>query len=116
MTDPRTLPFEQPVAELEAQIASLESRSDAASYEQELAQLRASRDSMLARHYGELDAWNTVRVARHPDRPQTADYISLMCRDFRELHGDRHFGDDPAIITGFGPNKRTCPECHVGKL
>jgi acetyl-CoA carboxylase carboxyl transferase subunit alpha len=43
-----------------------------------------------------------VRVARHPGRPQTSDYIQMMCRDFRELHGDRHFGDDPAIITGLG--------------
>jgi acetyl-CoA carboxylase carboxyl transferase subunit alpha len=48
-----------------------------------------------------LSAWDTVRVARHPNRPQTRDYIALMCRDFCELHGDRRFGDDPAIVTGF---------------
>jgi acetyl-CoA carboxylase carboxyl transferase subunit alpha len=57
---------------------------------------------MIEDLYRDLDAWNTVLVARHPQRPQTSDYIKLMCRDFRELHGDRHFGDDPAIITGFG--------------
>ena len=44
---------------------------------------------------------DTVKVARHPERPQTSDYIQMMCRDFRELHGDRTFGDDPAIIAGF---------------
>jgi len=65
------------------------------------AALRAERDRELKRVYGNLTSWDTVRVARHPDRPQTRDYIALMCRDFVELHGDRRFGDDPAIVTGF---------------
>ncbi len=97
-----TLPFEQPVTELEKQIAALEAREDAAAYAEELASLKSNRDSLLAKLYRDLDPWDAVRVARHPGRPQTSDYIQLMCRDFRELHGDRHFGDDPAIITGFG--------------
>lgn len=63
--------------------------------------LREQRDRRLAELYEELDSWDTVRVARHPDRPQTRDYVRLMCRDFAELHGDRRFGDDPAIVTGF---------------
>lgn len=96
------LPFEQPVIDLEKQIAALQAREDAAAYADELASLQANRDSLLAKLYRDLDPWNTVKVARHPDRPQTWDYINLMCRDFRELHGDRHFGDDPAIVTGFG--------------
>ncbi len=102
MANRNTLPFEQPVVELETQIASLESHDDASAYEVELKQLRESRDSMLTKLYADLGPWDTVRVARHPDRPQTSDYIKMMCRDFRELHGDRHYGNDPAIITGFG--------------
>lgn len=97
-----TLPFEQPAIELEKQIASIETREDAADYADELAGLRESRDGLLAKLYRDLSPWDTVRVARHPARPQTSDYISMMCRDFRELHGDRRFGDDPAIITGLG--------------
>ena len=103
-----TLPFEQPVIELEKQIAVLEQRDDAESFAEELANLRASRSSLLGKLYRDLSAWDTVRVARHPGRPQTSDYIEMMCRDFCELHGDRRFGDDPAIITGFariGPYK-----------
>ncbi len=97
-----SLPFEQPALDLEQQIASLEKRQDAETLAEELDALRASRDSLLAKLYANLSPWQTVKVARHPDRPQTSDYIKMMCRDFRELHGDRHFGDDPAIITGFG--------------
>lgn len=94
------LPFEQPVVDLEKQIVAMETRGDAGAYAEELDQLRESRDSMLTKIYGDLSPWDTVRVARHPDRPQSGDYVQLICRDFRELHGDRHFGDDPAIITG----------------
>ncbi len=96
-----SLPFEQPVIELEKQIAVLE-RTNADGYADELANLRASRDSLLAKIYANLSAWDVVRVARHAHRPQASDYIEMMCRDFCELHGDRHFGDDPAMITGLG--------------
>jgi acetyl-CoA carboxylase carboxyl transferase subunit alpha len=96
------LPFEQPAVDLERQIENLQSRPDANAYADELASLRSNLDSLLVKLYRDLSPWDTVRVARHPDRPQTSDYIQMMCRDFRELHGDRHFGDDPAIITGFG--------------
>ena len=97
-----TLPFEQPAVDLEKQIAALQARDDADKYAEELSSLRRNRDSLLAKIYSSLSAWDTVRVARHPARPQSSDYIELICRDFRELHGDRRFGDDPAIITGFG--------------
>lgn len=124
-----TLAFEQAAVDLEKQILSLEGRDDAVQYADEVASLRRNRDSLLAKLYKQLSPWDTVRVARHPARPQTADYIQMMCRDFRELHGDRHFGDDPAIITGLGrigPHKvlvvghqkgRTTQEriaCHFG--
>jgi acetyl-CoA carboxylase carboxyl transferase subunit alpha len=97
-----TLPFEQPVVELEKQIALIGDRPDASAFADELEKLRETRDGLLRRLYDNLDAWDTVRVARHPQRPQSSDYIQLMCRDFCELHGDRHFGDDPTMITGFG--------------
>ncbi|MHC4450997.1 MAG: acetyl-CoA carboxylase carboxyltransferase subunit alpha [Planctomycetota bacterium] len=96
------LPFAQPVLELERQIEALEGRENAEAFADELAAMRSSRDGLLRKLYQNLSPWDTVRVARHQDRPQTADYIRRICRDFRELHGDRHFGDDPAIITGFG--------------
>ncbi len=64
--------------------------------------LRESHTRMLAKIYDKLSPWNTVRVARHPNRPQTVDYLAAFVKDFCELHGDRHFGDDPAVISGFG--------------
>ena len=103
-----TLPFEEPVAEIDRQIRSLKEREDAQNYENELSELCKTRDNLLKKLYENITPWQTVKVARHPDRPQTTDYIRMICRDFRELHGDRRFGDDPAIRTGFariGPHK-----------
>ena len=68
----------------------------------EVRDLRESHTRMLRKIYDKLSPWNTVRVARHPNRPQTTDYLAAFVKDFCQLHGDRHFGDDPAIITGFG--------------
>lgn len=68
----------------------------------DVSKLIKERDRALKRVYKKLSPWNTVRVARHPNRPQTRDYIKHMCRDFCELAGDRRFGDDPAMVTGFG--------------
>ena len=96
------LPFEEPVAELDRQIETLAARADSDKYADDIETLRASRNSMLKKAYSNLSAWDTVRVARHPNRPHSTDYIDLIVRDFRELHGDRHFGDDPAIVCGFG--------------
>ncbi len=96
-----TLDFEEPVLEIEKQIESLGSSEDSDRYADEITQLRQTRDRLLAKTYASLTPWQTVRVARHPNRPQSSDYIRMICRDFCELHGDRHFGDDPAIVTGF---------------
>lgn len=93
------LPFEQPVVELEKQIDLLAAKG-ADTPAEKLDALRADRERLLANLYRDLSAWDTVLVARHPNRPQTSDYIERLCRDFAELHGDRRFGDDPAIITG----------------
>lgn len=98
---PHSLPFESPVAEIDQQILVIKEREDSVNYEDELNDLQRTRDSLLSKLYENLTPWQTVQVSRHKDRPQTPDYIQLICRDFRELHGDRHFGNDPAIITGF---------------
>jgi acetyl-CoA carboxylase carboxyl transferase subunit alpha len=66
-----------------------------------LADLRGQYQARLAEIYANLSPMNTVRVARHPLRPQTRDYIDRICKDFAELHGDRRFGDDPAMVCGF---------------
>src|ERR1041385_5753632 len=63
-------------------------------------QIRNNYTSLLRKTYDHLSAWETVQVARHPQRPLFKDYVDLACREFRELHGDRHFGDDPAIKCG----------------
>jgi acetyl-CoA carboxylase carboxyl transferase subunit alpha len=120
------LDFEKPVVELEQQIETLEGRlkqapaseisaegtpipgSPTATLANDLAAIRAKHQQMLQDVYRKLTPWQTVRVARHPLRPQTREYISMICRDFQELHGDRRYGDDPALVTGFtriGPHK-----------
>ncbi|MEE2819075.1 MAG: acetyl-CoA carboxylase carboxyltransferase subunit alpha [Planctomycetota bacterium] len=95
------LPFETPIADIEKQIVALKEREDRETYESELQELEQTRHNLLEKLYDNLSPWQTVQTARHPSRPQTSDYIKMICRDFRELHGDRHFGDDPAITTGF---------------
>ncbi|MBL9141459.1 MAG: acetyl-CoA carboxylase carboxyl transferase subunit alpha, partial [Phycisphaerae bacterium] len=96
------LDFEQPVVEIERQLDALEARPDAALLREEIVTLYQTRDSLLAKAYQNLTPWQTVRVARHPARPQTLDYVDMICRDWCQLHGDRRYGDDPAIVTGFG--------------
>ncbi len=98
------LEFERPLIQLERQIAELESHHDEAGVDigTEVRRLRQNHAAMLKKIYAKLGAWNTVKVARHPGRPQSVDYIHTIVKDFCQLHGDRHYGDDPAIITGFG--------------
>ncbi len=103
-----TLDFEQPIVEIQKQIDALEGSPSGVQFGEELATLRSTRDTLLNKTYRGLTAWQTVRVARHPARPQSLDYIDLMCRDFVQLHGDRQCGDDAAIVTGMariGPFK-----------
>ncbi|MBN1845306.1 MAG: acetyl-CoA carboxylase carboxyltransferase subunit alpha, partial [Sedimentisphaerales bacterium] len=96
--------FEKPLAELEAQIQELQNLQNAKGidYSPEIRQLRQNLNQLTAKIYGHLSAWETVQVARHPRRPLLRDYLDLMVKDFRELHGDRCFGDDRAMVTGFG--------------
>ncbi len=97
------LEFERPLLQLERQIAELESHSRDSEVDitADVRKLKQSHTAMLKKIYAKLGAWNTVKVARHPGRPQAIDHIRVMAKDFCELHGDRHYGDDPAMITGF---------------
>ncbi len=96
------LEFEKPLAQLEQQIFELEAlqTSKQTDYSRELRQLRTNYTSLLRKTYDALSPWETVQVARHPQRPLFLDYVQMTCREFRELHGDRQFGDDPAIKCG----------------
>lgn len=104
------LDFERPLIHLERQLSELENHAQdtGVNINAELRKLRKNHTAMLKKIYGKLSAWNTVKVARHPDRPQSSDYIRMCFKDFCELHGDRRFADDHAIVTGFarvGPYK-----------
>lgn len=98
------LDFERPLARLEKQLEELEAtqavsgRDHSATIKTVRAELARERKQL----YSSLDAWETVQMARHPKRPLVPDYLRLMVRDFCELHGDRNYRDDRAIITGLG--------------
>jgi len=95
------LPLEKPIYELEDRIVALESAPLGAQQQEELRRLRREVVELQKQIFGSLDPWQTVEVARHPDRPKTSDYLGLVFDEFVELHGDKCFGDDPAILTGF---------------
>jgi acetyl-CoA carboxylase carboxyl transferase subunit alpha len=98
------LDFEQKVADLERQIDELRElgAKKGIDYSVEIRRIEKERIAELKRIYAALTPWQTVQVARHPQRPILADYLNLMIKDFRELHGDRCFGDDRAIVAGIG--------------
>jgi acetyl-CoA carboxylase carboxyl transferase subunit alpha len=96
------LEFEKPLAELEKKISALQRKGERMKGDEHQQLLEAERELRRRTEeiYNKLTAWQTVLVARHKDRPYAADYIRLICDDFFELHGDRTFGDDHAIMTG----------------
>jgi len=96
------LDFEQPIAELESKIEDLKQVQDGSSVDinEEINQLQAKTSELLTEIYGNLNAWQISQVARHPQRPYTIDYIQALFTDFEELHGDRAYADDPAIVGG----------------
>ncbi|HXF68161.1 MAG TPA: acetyl-CoA carboxylase carboxyltransferase subunit alpha [Burkholderiales bacterium] len=96
------LEFEQPIAELEAKIEELRYVQDdsALDISEEIARLQRKSQALTREIYGKLTAWQIAQVARHPQRPYTLDYIGALFTDFEELHGDRAFADDPAIVGG----------------
>ncbi len=99
------LDFEQPIAALDKRIESLQAshdEHDELDISKELVQLEKKNTKLLQETYADLTAWQVSQVARHPQRPYTLDYLGLLFNDFVELHGDRAFADDPAIIGGIG--------------
>jgi len=100
---PTYLEFEKPIAELDLKIAELEAlaaRKDGPSITDELTKLKTKSAKQLKQIYSDLDAWRITQVARHPDRPHFSDFIGAIFEEFEELAGDRHFGNDEAIIGG----------------
>jgi len=96
------LEFEKPLLELEQRIEELRSFADSQSIDvsKELTRLEAKAEGLRKQIYGKLTRWQIAQLARHPRRPYTLDYIRLFGADFLELHGDRRFGDDPALVGG----------------
>ncbi len=102
--DLKFLDFEQPIAELEAKIDELRFVGDDSeiNINEEVSRLKVKSETLTKNIFAKLSAWQIAQIARHPMRPYTADYLSLIAPDFQELHGDRMFADDPAIIGGIG--------------
>jgi len=97
------LDFEKPISELEAQTQKLTETHDKnknLDISKELSQLEGKTEKLLHEIYDNLNAWQISQVSRHPQRPYTLDYIEKLFTDFEELHGDRAFADDPAIVGG----------------
>jgi acetyl-CoA carboxylase carboxyl transferase subunit alpha len=99
------LDFEKPVAEIEAKVEelrALQSGETAAAIGEEIARLEAKAAQTLKDLYAELTPWQKTQVARHPERPHCLDYVTALVADFVPLSGDRKYGDDQAIVGGFG--------------
>jgi acetyl-CoA carboxylase carboxyl transferase subunit alpha len=94
--------FEQPIFDLQARLREVEQFVDKSpEIEDQIRQLRREIAEETRKIYSQLTPWQTVQVSRHKDRPHTVDYLALTCDEFVELRGDKHFGDDRAILTGF---------------
>ena len=97
------LNFETPIRALDEQILELESSNDPSKDDlKSIARLTEKRTAEIEKIYSGLSRWQRVQLARHPNRPYSLDYIQYFSPDFIELHGDRHFMDDPAVVTGLG--------------
>jgi len=102
--NPNFLDFEQPIAELEAKIEELRhaSHGQAFNIEDEVVRLREKLKIKTAEIFRNLSSWQITQLSRHPARPYTLDYISVICEEFHELAGDRAYADDAAIVGGIG--------------
>ena len=96
------LPFEQPIADLEGKIEELQlvGNDSDINIAEEISKLREKSRKLTESIYSKLTPWDVVQVARHPQRPYALDYIQRIFTDWEEMHGDRHFGDDNAIVGG----------------
>lgn len=102
MASTHILPFERPIYELEERLTNLEAVSEPSlESAAEIRRLRLELTRLKREVFDNLDPWDVVKVARHPERPQTLDYLELVFDEFMEMHGDKGFGDDRAILTGF---------------
>ncbi len=103
------LDFEKPIHELDKRIEELEnfSRKSGVDVGEEIRSLREQSAQRKREIFAQLTPWQRVQLARHPERPESSDYIPMICEDFVELHGDRAFGDDRAIVTGL---------CRIGGI
>ena len=100
--NPNFLDFEQPIADLQAKIEELRlvGNDNSLNIGDEIARLQDKSESLTESIFGNLTSWQIARLARHPQRPYTLDYIKHLFTEFEELHGDRHFSDDAAIVGG----------------
>jgi acetyl-CoA carboxylase carboxyl transferase subunit alpha len=105
--------FEEPILKLRRRIEELSALPDDAAHRRELEKLHERLDRVSREIYGNLTPWQKTLVARHPLRPYTIDYIGALTNDFVELHGDRRFADDPALVAGLA-NFRGHPVAVVG--
>lgn len=96
------LEFEKPIVELELKVEEMRKYADSLDIADEIRTLEEKIQSLRKSVFSNLTRWQKVQLARHPDRPYTLDYIGMMTTDFVELHGDRAFSDDKAIVGGFG--------------
>ncbi len=96
--------FEKPIAELEEKIIELQrvSENRSLNFDDEIEKMRTKNRELTKEIFSRLTSWQVTQIARHPLRPYTLDYIDRICTEFQELHGDRMFGDDPAIVAGIG--------------
>jgi acetyl-CoA carboxylase carboxyl transferase subunit alpha len=102
----RYLAFEQPLETLDAEIARLAGATPGTRDGDRLRRLRAERRRTVRELLERLTPWERVQLSRHPDRPGALDYVQTLCRDFVELHGDRRFGDDGAVVGGLARFRR----------
>ena len=100
--NPNFLDFEQPIADLQAKIEELRlvGNDNSLNIGEEITRLQDKSESLTESIFGNLTSWQIARLARHPQRPYTLDYIKHLFTEFEELHGDRHFSDDAAIVGG----------------
>lgn len=98
-----TLDFEKPIVELEKKIGEMRELQVANNVDlkDEIKKLEEKLQKLIRKTYSNLNRWQRVQLARHAGRPHTLDYLDLICSDFIEIHGDRYFADDKAIVTGF---------------
>src|SRR5271170_410360 len=100
------LPFEKPVVELVARVKELRALAQAdRHFEPELRRLEEKAGRLARELFADLTPWQKVQLSRHPNRPYTLDYVEHLFQDWQELHGDRRYGDDPAIVGGLAKYK-----------